>query len=40
MKVLRNYINSVKPNFIGEGKYSKWFPLFDAIENFVFFNSN
>ena len=36
MKGLRNYINSVKPNFVGEGKYSKWFPLFDAIENFVF----
>ena len=36
MKGLRNYINSIKPNFVGEGKYSKWFPLFDAVENFVF----
>jgi Na+-transporting NADH:ubiquinone oxidoreductase subunit B len=36
MKGLRNYINSIKPNFVGEGKYAKWFPLFDAIENFVF----
>ena len=36
MKGLRNYINSIKPNFVGDGKYSKWFPLFDAVENFVF----
>ena len=36
MKILRNYINSVKPSFIGEGKYSKWFPLFDAVENLFF----
>src|SRR6056300_1176592 len=36
MNGLRNYINSVKPNFIGEGRYAKWFPLFDAVENFIF----
>ena len=36
MKFLRSYIDNVKPNFIGEGKYSKWFPLFDAIENLFF----
>ena len=36
MKILRNYINSVKPSFVGEGKYSKWFPLFDAVENLFF----
>ena len=36
MKFLRNYIDDVKPNFIGEGKYAKWFPLFDAFENLVF----
>ena len=36
MNTLRKYINSVKPNFIGDGKYSKWFPLFDAVENFIF----
>ena len=36
MNILRNYINSVKPNFIGEGRYAKWFPLFDAVENFIF----
>ena len=32
MKPLRNFINNIKPNFIADGKYSKWFPLFDAIE--------
>ena len=36
MKFLRNSIDNIKPNFIGEGKYAKWFPLFDAFENFVF----
>ena len=36
MKILRNYLNNVKPNFVGEGKYKKWFPLFDAIENLFF----
>ena len=36
---LRNYFNSVKPNFVGGGKYVRWFPLFDAIENFIFSTS-
>ena len=36
MKFLRDSIENIKPNFVGEGKYAKWFPLFDAIENFVF----
>ena len=36
MKIIRNYLNNVKPNFVGEGKYTTWFPLFDAIENLVF----
>ena len=36
MKFLRKYINNAKPNFINDGKYSKWFPLFDAFENFIF----
>ena len=36
---LRNYFNSVKPNFVGGGKYERWFPLFDAIENFIFSSS-
>jgi Na+-transporting NADH:ubiquinone oxidoreductase subunit B len=36
MKFLRNYLNNVKPSFVGEGKYSKWFPLFDAFENLFY----
>ena len=36
MKSLRTYIENIKPNFVGEGKHAKWFPLFDAFENFVF----
>ena len=33
---LRNAIDGIKPNFIGDGKLAKWFPIFDAVENFVF----
>jgi Na+-transporting NADH:ubiquinone oxidoreductase subunit B len=36
MKSLRNFIENIKPNFIDEGKHVKWFPLFDAFENFIF----
>ena len=36
MKGLRNYFNNIKPNFINDGKYNKWFPLFDALENLFF----
>ena len=36
MKILRSYLNKTKPNFIGNGKYTKWFPLFDAFENLFF----
>ena len=36
MKILRSYINNVKPSFVGDGKYSKWFPLFYAVENLFF----
>ena len=39
MKPLRNLINNIKPNFISDGKYSKWVPLFDAIENFFYSSS-
>jgi len=38
MKFLRTYINNIKPNFVGEGKYVRWFPLFDALENLFFTN--
>ena len=38
MKFLRTYINNIKPNFIGDGKYARWFPLFDALENLFFTN--
>ena len=36
MKAVRKYLNNVKPSFVGNGKYSNWFPLFDAIENLIF----
>ena len=36
MKAVREYLNNVKPSFVGNGKYSNWFPLFDAIENLIF----
>ena len=39
MKILRNYLDDIKPNFVSDGKHVKWFPLFDAIEN-LFFSAN
>ena len=36
MKILRNYLDNIKPNFVSDGKHVKWFPLFDAIENLFF----
>ncbi len=36
LPILRNFIDNQKPLFVGQGKYSKWFPIFDAIENFIF----
>ena len=36
MKILRNYLDDIKPNFVSDGRYVKWFPLFDAIENLLF----
>ena len=39
MKILRDYINRLKPSFETGGRFSKYFPLFDAFENFVFSSS-
>ena len=36
MKFLRNYFNRIKPSFVDNGKYNKWFPLFDAVENLFY----
>ena len=36
MKILRNYLDNIKPNFVSDGKHVKWFPLFDALENLFF----
>ena len=38
MKFLRTFINNIKPSFVDGGKYNKWFPLFDALENLFFTN--
>jgi Na+-transporting NADH:ubiquinone oxidoreductase subunit B len=39
MKFLRTFINNIKPSFVEGGKYNKWFPLFDALENLFFTTS-
>ncbi len=39
MKFLRTFINNIKPSFVDGGKYNKWFPLFDALENLFFTTS-
>lgn len=36
MKVLRNLIDSVKPNFEKGGRLEKWYPAFEALETFLF----
>ena len=33
---LRSSVNKVKPHFLAGGAQQKWFPIFDAIENFIF----
>src|SRR6056300_697652 len=36
---LRNYFNSIEPNFQKGGKYEKYYPIFEMIET-IFFTSN
>ena len=36
MKVLRNLVDKVKPNFVKGGKLEKWYPAFEAMETFLF----
>lgn len=36
MKVLRDYLNKIKPNFEKGGKYQKFHSTFDAFETFLF----
>jgi len=36
MKVLRNYLDKIKPDFEASGKYSKFHSLFEGIESFLF----
>lgn len=36
MKVLRNLVDSVKPNFEKGGRLEKWYPAFEALETFLF----
>ena len=33
---LRSVNESIKPNFMPGGAQAKWFPIYDAIENFIF----
>ena len=36
MKFLRNILEKVEPNFVGNGKYAKFYPAYDAFETFLF----
>ena len=41
MKVwLRSINESIKPKFMHGGAQAKWFPIYDAIENFIFSSTN
>ena len=33
---LRSVNESIKPRFMPGGTQAKWFPIYDAIENFIF----
>lgn len=39
MKFLRNYLDSIEPNFHKGGKYEKWYALFEAVDT-VFYQPN
>ena len=36
MKVLKNIVEKLEPNFEKGGKYEKYYPFFDALETFLF----
>jgi len=36
MKFLRNILEKVEPNFVGNGKYAKFYPLYDMVDTFLF----
>ena len=36
MKPLRNFLDNIKPNFGKNGVLSKFFPIFDVLENFLY----
>ena len=37
---LRSINDRVKPSFMPGGAQAKWFPIYDAIENFIFSSTN
>jgi len=39
VKFLRNYLDSIEPNFHKGGKYEKWYALFEAVDT-VFYQPN
>jgi len=36
MQFLRKILSSVKPHFIGSGKFSKYYPIYEAADTFLF----
>ena len=36
MKFLKNILNSIEPHFLDDGKLSKFYPIFEATESFLF----
>ena len=36
MKFLRKILDRIEPNFIGSGKFSKFYPIFEATDTFLF----
>ena len=36
MKILRSFLDGLHPHFSGEGKLVKFYPLYEAIDTFLF----
>ena len=36
MKFLRNILDSIEPQFTGDGKFKKFYPMYEMIDTFLF----
>ena len=36
MKFLRNILDSIEPQFTGDGKFKKFYPMYEMVDTFLF----